>query len=374
MKVVVIGGSNSRSKAGWVTQLSAKICEIEIVNHAIGAQSSVMGFFQLQSYQGLEPGDIVLWEYALNDDSQISVMATPIDRALQYVELCLRQTQQRHAFFVPIILRRREMRDGSQSTAYLDRLAELFAAYDVEPIDIADLWRAKTGDHEIPKSCYRDALHFEENGLAMSLVVDAACRAIAAPRMGRQRDQPVSPLDLSSVRYLREFSGGSAVPFTNSAISVTVHQPPWEKGMVMRAIAPEQGVWRVVGVVLLRSKARAQYVIGAGQVAQKVPAFHSRADFDKLMLSWLPLDQNGSLTLRPGRAISIRWSALADGSDSIPPEQGVVALHLERIPDEVAPPAPRRDRIRVPQNKGAGPGRMGRILHRIVNYIKRRLR
>ena len=71
MAVYISGGSNSILKGGYADRLLKDPSNADFKTVAIGGTSSITGLYRLLFTEKLNPGDTVLWEYALNDLNQI---------------------------------------------------------------------------------------------------------------------------------------------------------------------------------------------------------------------------------------------------------------------------------------------------------------
>ncbi len=352
MKAVIIGGSNSVMKKGWVSFLTANRPRLTLLNRSIGATNSAMGFYRLQSGPTLAPGDAVIWEYALNDENWIAAGRCTVAFALRYVELCILFARKHGASFIPLVLSAASLAEQGQTTPYLTGLRGLLAQYGLHPVVATDLYCKRFGTSRVTRHEYADRVHYDADSPVLKLVAKAVGGQIAAPVFPGKAVTSPSGTRLHQVRFLQSFTNTTEFSFANRLISATAHRPA--EDAVGHASAG-QGRWRVVGVIVLRSPEPSGLVFRLGAAQAIVPTVHAKLNYTKSTLGIALLDPDLHLDLGPkdvldfinivvgpdGQPLAEEDDLEADAEDDLPDAdlargrapavRGLVALQLERI-------------------------------------------
>ncbi|MAM60196.1 SGNH/GDSL hydrolase family protein [Maritimibacter sp. UBA3975] len=158
MTVHLFGGSNTRMGAGWTRPYTAAMGDVQ--NHAIGATSSYTALFRFFSGPNVGPGDVVVWEYALNDREILDRDGLAVDYLLAGVEHLIRLARARGAGFVPVLLTSLPVERGTDRGAYYDDLRRLLSHYGLHPVDVNARLRAERGTDALTPEDYDDDVHY----------------------------------------------------------------------------------------------------------------------------------------------------------------------------------------------------------------------
>lgn len=237
LKLFIYGGSNSLLKDGWTAALAEKMPQTTVVNRSIGAATSLMALFRLltNTDEGPQPGDTVIWEYALNEaahcargyDAQIALR-----NVTRFVDECARRELKLvAAIFTP---RAEELADARHP--YYAQLHDLLQARGVVSFDVSQAWRAATGAAHMPKSLFSNANHYALDAGLTDLITEGVISALAGACV--PRGQAVTGAGGLAVRLFDE-----GTLYQNSLISLPVAPNPSTMVLDLRA--------RVIGVVAL---------------------------------------------------------------------------------------------------------------------------
>ncbi|HEY0274749.1 MAG TPA: hypothetical protein VGC31_01570 [Paenirhodobacter sp.] len=185
MRVIAIGGSNTLLDGGYVSQISTFLPQADILNRAIGDTNSTMGLYRLMTFDDLRPGDIIVWEYALNDG--FGVKARGDEWHLRNLEYTIRFCAEKGCHILPVILATQVSNEARIPTPYVAKIHFLCAAYGIDVIDILPEVRYHLNLPKIPASDYRDESHYRPNGQMVKFVgariADAIYRGLRRPRL-----------------------------------------------------------------------------------------------------------------------------------------------------------------------------------------------
>ena len=202
-RIVIIGGSNSVRKSGYLPFLKRHLESLgapEIVNLAVGACSSAMGIGRLLEHGHLlEPGTVVIWEYALNDQgfcgyykTQLKLDAIPLFVGI--LAQIYRLVRARSCGFVPLIFWREDSTRKRPGSLVMRQLVNAYRAFLtraaipwIEPNQyLADelCFGIEPKQHA---SLYDDPQHYQANSLISALIGRQVADAVvaAAGRVGR---------------------------------------------------------------------------------------------------------------------------------------------------------------------------------------------
>ena len=344
-KICIIGGSNSISVGGWAGQL-AKILPpgLEIENKSVGGAPGMMGCYQIAALDGFAPGDIVLWEYALNDQNYTNFRRVDPKLLLRFCEHAIRQCQDRGLRFIPLIFATREVSLQPGMTDYRSRLRALFAHYGIDFVDVTEELPRKLNRQRVPPYVFRDDYHYKPDSFvvifiakrALELIEKGAGTARQAPRLYSRAG--------TWIQAINRFTGGQSTAFTNKLASETCWTPA-PNGEPL-TVYLDQGPFRLVGAVMLCTPFGGAFRLQAGSGGFVISATYQESGFAKPLIRFFNLvdDTDGGVTYPAGSQITIEWADHAETvlSDSgfiqkLTPEQlmgrqssvlGLIAEHL----------------------------------------------
>ncbi len=164
MRIVITGGSNTLLGGGWRPHFEALLPEgTSVTNLAIGGTTSVMGLFRLLTQGNIQPGDIVLWEYALNEHGHYR-NGHKLPVLMSHVEALIRLVAEKGGRLLPIIFTTKVQEVKREFDAYRAQLHFTFATHDVDYMDISQTFRAKLNVPRFPEEMFQDNFHYLPNG------------------------------------------------------------------------------------------------------------------------------------------------------------------------------------------------------------------
>jgi hypothetical protein len=141
MRILIIGGSNSLLKDGYVTQLRQSLqhyTPVEIVQLSVGATSSLAAVARLCETASTEPCDFILYEYGINDSGHFSPRAGGIESWQLCLYLLLKTAARLYpsAIFVPLMLAQQHHFAASVPHPLYDAQIQAYAELGLPCIDI----------------------------------------------------------------------------------------------------------------------------------------------------------------------------------------------------------------------------------------------
>lgn len=201
--IIILGGSNSMLKGGWVDSLKAKFSQDStVLNLGIGASTTAMGLYRLISSDQVKDGSILVWEYSLNE-SNFFVSGQTVESLLHHLEWLLIICFRRNIRFLPVLLYNRAEEEKEKLNKYRRALFELFESYQVHWIDgqaiLHQLAATRTPDVNV---WYRDNAHYSTStpfvGTIAETVFNTLTRA-APPRPSKTLAERFEHRDLSVI-------------------------------------------------------------------------------------------------------------------------------------------------------------------------------
>lgn len=157
--IVVVGGSNSLMKDGWVDKLRSVHPQPDnVLNLSIGAATSVMGLYRLLTVEKLPEDAVVLWEYALNE-SNYYTHRQPLAVLQRHLEWLLEICARRKLPVVPVVLYTKTEAGNGVQNPYRRLLADVIERYGLTSLDAQRLWKSDFAGIEIDE-LYRDDPHY----------------------------------------------------------------------------------------------------------------------------------------------------------------------------------------------------------------------
>ena len=221
MRFVVVGGSNTLMKGGYLAYIDAYLPGATVVNLGIGDTNSAMGLFRLLSFEDLRKDDIVIWEYALND--AFSLNSRPDAWFLRNLEYVIRHCQAKGCRVLPLILANKASDNAVRPSAYRAKIHSLCSAYGIDLIDIPNDIRFHLSSKCLDPKFYSDPSHYRRDGRVVkfiaSRIAQEASRGLRLPReiFGVYIRNDCAP------QIRTDFSAGSRRSFANSIISYDYH-------------------------------------------------------------------------------------------------------------------------------------------------------
>ncbi len=347
-KICIIGGSNSIGDGGWAGQLPRWLPEgFDIVNKSVGGAPCMMGSYQVARFDSLAPGDIVLWEYALNDQNYINFRRVDPKLLLRFCEHTIRQCLDRGVRFIPLIFATRDVSILPDMTEYRRALRALFAHYGIDFIDLTAELPQKLNRPRVPLYIFRDDYHYKSGGFAvvytakrvLDLIGTGAGAVRAAPRLHSAEG--------TSVQSINRFTGGKSATYSNRLLSETCWTPdPNGQPLEVRI---DDGPFRLVGVVMLCTPLGGAFRVRVAGTGFSISATYHESGFAKPLIRFFTLADDAEVAgpYPAGSQIGFEWEdrLVPVRSDSgfvrkLSPEQllgrqsSVLGLLVEQLPGQ----------------------------------------
>jgi hypothetical protein len=344
-KICVIGGSNSIKAEGWATQLAERvIAGNEFLNESVGGVPCIMGYYRLVALKQLKPGDIVLWEYALNDQNHIDNRGYDPKLLLRFCEHTIRLCQKRGLRFIPLIFASQATISLPEMTPYRRDLRALFDHYGLDYFDVTEELPKKMNRTDVPKFVYFDESHYKVDAFVVRYIATQALMLIRAGAGVVGTPERMFGAEVDSIRTVTTFDTGHSELFKNSRVSVN-RWTPSDSGEPV-SITVQQGPFRLVGVVMLCTSFGGAFRVQAAGREFAISATYLEDKFTKPLLKFFTLsdDLDAGVTYPAGSTIAFHWEdgslPLANDYGFMPklnPEQlmgrqsSVVGLMLEQL-------------------------------------------
>jgi hypothetical protein len=267
----LFGGSNSLLRGGWSEDLIAAAGGgFEVINRSIGAASSLMGVFRAEISADMQPGDVAVWEYGINDFNHFR-SGVPVAILIENLGWFLQSCRNRGVHVVPLLMQSRRQMGMQQADPYLTAARDLFHRlslpfHDCQPATQQDI--AASGDI---KAVYRDGQHYATGRPLLAGFAQAVIARARAPGMqGRAAPLAVPELAGRCLKIVTEFPGAETLAYGNSIISgaycpigqtLTLTEGGALKALIVRASARGGAVTlkhahRTIGSFSLRPQAQ----------------------------------------------------------------------------------------------------------------------
>lgn len=225
MRIIVVGGSNSRGKNGYVGTLASLLPAAEVINLSVGAAPSIMGVYRLLSFGDLQPDDVVVWEYALNDTNHITAKGYDEDLLLRFVEHGLIHARDSGARMLPLLFNPLAEERVNGYSGFRAKLHFLYSHYGVRFLDVSHHCRAAWGLRHLEQGDYKDGNHYAFDGRILNLVADWAAAAISAGIPPVAQAAPLCDGMAEGVKVISAFPRAHAEIFRNAALWARAYDP-----------------------------------------------------------------------------------------------------------------------------------------------------
>ena len=335
MKVVIIGGSNSLKKEGWTSHLPEALPGIQIVNQSIGATPSLMGYYRLTTGVPLAAGDVVVWEYALNDEGKIKSRSYTEEAAHRHIEMTVRYALSKGASFIPLVFSEIGNSKLNHKSRYSTGLSRIFSAYGLTAISATNLYGEEYDVDRIPDEQFRNAKHYSSDSDVIKLVVQSVLAQIETPVVPRPDVSPIYCAETPDCVFLSEFEGGRQFEFKNSILQLAANQPLDDSPLQLKIPA---GEWTISGAILLRSKKPRAFNFEFGGNVVSCTIGYRSPKYSKPILGFKPLSTGPHVTLAGDTVMNItraearhkrKRAADSETTAAQTDDHGVICLILE---------------------------------------------
>jgi len=318
MTIYVAGGSNSLIARGWIHHL-IELTDEPVVNLAVGATSSRMAAYRALFTVDIQPGDTLVWEYALNDYDHVEIGYFSSDDLLGYVERLILECGRIGAAFVGLILKPPRTESLVHDPPHYRKLGLLFDHHRVAYFDLSATLRVELGVTTLSSAFYEDHAHLLRSPALMDRLARATINMLDAPT------PPVcgSPIYVTSSGLAFHEPPRHLTRFTNALLDLGASAPP----LVVESVPAGEAL---VGLVLTTSAAGGAVRVSTRQhtvecsstyLQRGVPGAHR---FTRPLLKIFALDRivDGAWIIEAEDPVEISW---ADGLGPFHPNLGMAA-------------------------------------------------
>ncbi len=353
-RAMVIGGSNSVRLKGWVSNFRRRApASVLLLNRSVGAASSLMGYYRLATQDDLTEGDVLFWEYALNDQNHIDAGGYDKDLLLRYCEYTIRLCMRRGVRFLPLIFATLSSATEPEMSGYRKALRRLFRHYQLRSLDVSVEVPVRLGLTDFPEYVYQDQRHYKDESFITNFIGRRAMMLLekAPPPV---RISPMFSAGDAWVEVFTGFEGGHQSRFVNRAMSVAAFspgQPNAQPGGESPDCAPllariEGSRFALVGVVTLSTATGGAFRISTPVGSASVSACHNETEFNKPLLKVIALPMVAGRTFEFSGPVTIGISyetdpslvaadfgffAVTDPQALRQPDSRIVALLIEHL-------------------------------------------
>jgi lysophospholipase L1-like esterase len=228
MRILIIGGSNSLLKGGYVQGLAEALegyAQAEIVQISVGATTSLSAIGRLhESFDG-RPADVILYEYGINDAGHFAPRPGGAESWLMCFHLLLKTAARLYpsAVFVPLVLAQQHHFSMAVTNPIYDAQIRAYQELALPYIDVR-AWMSGLFLGRAPAWMYRDAAHYDTPHATSIIGALVAQRLLTLKAQNAEplastlaRLDVLSPFAKTEVMYipalnLRQFVSGPAEP------------------------------------------------------------------------------------------------------------------------------------------------------------------
>lgn len=327
-QVCVFGGSNSIKEGIWTTGLSELLPpNFTFLNGSVGAVSGIMAYCRLAAMDQLKRRDVVLWEYALNDQNYVDKLGHYPELLLRFCEHTIRLCRSRGLRFIPLIFAGRNATERGEMTPYRRDLRQLFDHYSIQYLDVSEELPKILDRKRVPDYVYQDKSHYKEDAFVGRFIAKRALKLIRSGAGWVAAADRCRGEDVTSVQLISRFDSGESEDFSNSRVTVNCFVPT-DTGEPV-SVRIEQGPFRLVGVLMLSTAQGGAFRVKAGNRCFAISATYGEVRYTKPLLKFFSLtdDLVAGVTYPAGTDIALTWE---DGSMPLTTDYSFVAKLTEQ--------------------------------------------
>ncbi len=303
MRVVISGGSNSVRKKGWTADLTRRLpTETPVVNLSVGASTSTMGAWRVMSADVLGPGDVLIWEYAVNDRNHIGKSGATAETLLRHVEHVIRATHDAGARMLAVgLVSQAQAARGPDP--YLLSLQRLLAHYGVPFFDAG---AAVTGE-PLAQRDFDDANHVAVGGRVIAAMIDWVIGRLNLREAGQVA--LADPLFCGTRRLLvlDQFRPDRSESFRNALLDLQVRRIAGGKTGLVVVNGSGMRV-EVQGLAVLAERRGGVMQVMAGGWLRHVATGLGEHETKGTLLRFLSFEAaGGTIVLDPGETMQMTW-------------------------------------------------------------------
>jgi hypothetical protein len=366
-RIFLIGGSNTVKVEGWAKRFSDRVPEeFQVVNLSCGAATTLMGLYRFLAHpEPARPGDIVLWEYAINEDrhaaGQVGSPAQPIPVLMHHVRWLIKLCQDQEIHFLPIVMTIRDQFVENVVSRYEQRLCEMLVSSRIEFLSCRAITQKLLQQGHKIRSVYSDRLHYSVKGPMPDIITDeilkllpSLCQLSSAnlPWLADYADQHLT--------IVTDFKGDPPSRYENSFFQGTAYS------LQNRLTAQITGT--VMGCIIFATEARRGFTVSNGTT--QIGPFSTQCELETLKKKWLlkqisiqagyphlPFVVSGEISIERAlslQKIMVQKTFIWNQNKTSVAEDAIVAVIIESGSDRIFSEAPtprRKSAIKILRNR-----------------------
>lgn len=224
--VVLLGGSNTLLTGGWSARLAERLPPgWRLENRAIGANSTLMGLYRLLSKPDWQAGDVVVWEYAINEFPLTVESETPLPVLFDHIAWLVRLCEERRLCLLPVVMETEHQARMTVLDPYAARLRRFFAECGLPIVDCRALRTSPPFAGQPTGAIYQDFMHYRlDAGFTQAIAQAVADRLDSLQPLTRVPQRAVAQRRARRLLAFADFQGDGAAHFENSIVAVDYHR------------------------------------------------------------------------------------------------------------------------------------------------------
>ncbi|GHC53239.1 SGNH/GDSL hydrolase family protein [Neogemmobacter tilapiae] len=352
-RIFIVGGSNSILRNGWTYALADALGPDQpITNLSCGAASTLMGLFRfLGQIDQCRPGDVVIWEYALNDQNHCS-SGQSWQVLVRYVKWMIRLCHDHGLLFLPLVLHQRSWHNSTPPTCpYYRALENLFQAAGIKAVSDEPIIRARIRGGQSIDKIFADPVHLRNGPKLMAAFARDIVAALSGLEpLGPKALQASIPQPGATLTLATDFAAGETLTFKNSIVNLIGHPIQQSPGLTCKG--------KLLGLIVVTGTARTALELKIG--SQVIGPISTQAFPAHVSKQWIlkqiavegqfpktPILAEGAITIRtatprwrrPYVQNTYVWSPVKPGQNGAETRPSVVAALIETgVPHHYEPP------------------------------------
>lgn len=301
MTIYICGGSNSVLHNGWTADFRTLNAHHDLKNISIGATSGLTGHYRAVFCEDMQAGDVLIWEYNLNDAGQVQRPDSSSAFVLRHLEMLLAHCAERGIRVLPLIFVNEDMEARPDHHPHTQAVMALFSHWGLTCIDIQARFRSHLGADQIPGEFFSKVNHYRPGTSIIAFIANCVTEALdhctVPVASQRQLSDPSCRLE-----FVTDFNAESEVCGTQ-----LFSAPAWTPSDTLRCTLDHDGRFLAAvlmgtalgGVISIRTE---NWSLNLSGVLARVAAVRPR-----LSPSFYDLTQFPPLTFERGETLHVGW-------------------------------------------------------------------
>lgn len=224
--VFICGGSNSVMRDGWVPMFTEGWTAGPVKNLSIGGSTSIMALFRLINDGTIQPGDTLIWEYALNEWSHITTGKHPQKVLLRMFEMLLDFCARKGVRILPVVMACWHQERMKGLDHYRASLHFLLRNHRVDFIDVNFEAQDRRGVDQLVREDFdpKNPWHYLPNGEIHRLVADLVAERLDAGLATVTLRKRLFSVDGRRIMVVDKLDGAPSERFKNALVDLQVYR------------------------------------------------------------------------------------------------------------------------------------------------------